>query len=377
MKIFNFFFRRQLQLKVLLLFTFFWFFSSCKGQTSNPKNVDLKTNESSIGDTVTKMGQSVTIIYEAGNGDYWFGSNADGVYKYTGQYLIHYSTSDGLSSNVIREIKEDKKGNIFFSTQDAGVSMFDGKNFTALIPVKSNLPDKGWQLNQDDLWFKGETGKNGPYRYDGKNLYQLEFPKHYLADEYFAKNPAKSWSPYEVYDIYKDKNKNVWFGTSNFGICRFDGKSLSWLYEENLTMIPGGGSFGIRSIIEDRDGKFWFCNTSNRYHIFTGDSTDQNKRLIRYSKEKGIENLNALDGNDFLYFLSATEDDHGAMWMATYDQGVWKYDGKKVTTYPIRNDSGIINVYSVYKDSKGVIWIGTHNGGVYKFNGKSFEKFTI
>ena len=38
------------------------------------------------------------------------------------------------------------------------------------------------KLEKSDLWFHilGKRGEHGPYRYDGKILYQLEFPKHYL-----------------------------------------------------------------------------------------------------------------------------------------------------------------------------------------------------
>ena len=49
----------------------------------------------------------------------------------------------------------------------------------------------------------------------------------------------------------------MWFGTSNLGIYRFDGQHVDWMYEDHLTNPPDGGSFGIRSIIEDRNGDFW------------------------------------------------------------------------------------------------------------------------
>ena len=46
----------------------------------------------------------------------------------------------------------------------------------------------------------------------------------------------------------------MWFGTSVFGACRFDGKSIKWMYENNLTIGLNGGTFGIRSIFEDKKG---------------------------------------------------------------------------------------------------------------------------
>lgn len=362
----------------IILFSILTLLSSCNGQNTSQTVSKVLSDQNStiaISDTVLELGKSILIIFQAANGNYWFGSDVDGIYRYDGKNILHFTTKDGLCNNTIREIKEDKSGNIFFSTQHGGISKFDGQKFSTLTVTKSNSPEKDWKLEPNDLWFKGETGKNGPYRYDGKTLYHLEFPKHFIADEYYGRFPNNSWSPYEVYFIYKDGKGNVWFGTSNFGICRYDGKSLSWLYEEHLTLIEGGGSFGIRSIIEDKEGKFWFCNTNYRYNILPTSSTEQGKTLINYKREKGIDNLKAPDGKDMIYFMSAIEDDNGDMWMVTYGQGVWQYDGKSITHYSVKDGSKEITLFSIYKDKQGDLWLGTHETGAYKFNGKTFEKF--
>jgi hypothetical protein len=61
--------------------------------------------------------------------------------------------------------------------------------------------------------------------------------------------------------------------------------------------------------------------------------------------------------------------------MATYGVGVWRYDGEKVTHYPVKDGAKAITVFAIYKDNRGDLWLGTHEAGAYKFNGKSFEKF--
>lgn len=369
-------------LNTILLFCILTVFTSCNGQNTSQS---ANTNSTiTIGDTVSEMSKSVWIVFQASNGNYWFGSDTDGVFRFdapaslsTGsKKIIHYSTKDGLSSNRIRGIQEDKHGNIYFATLE-GINTFDGHAFTTLTAIKSNSSSDNWKLQPDDLWFSilGKGGEKGPYRYDGKNLYQLEFPKHYLADEYFKRFPNNPWSPYEVYNIYKDSKGTMWFGTSNFGICRYDGKSLSWLYEDHLTNIPNGGSFGIRSIIEDAKDKYWFCNTRYRFNISPDSITGNGKVLINYKPEKGMEGIKSADGTDYIYFMSITEDNKGDLWMATYNQGVWRYDGKKATHYPVKDGAKDITLFSIYKDKKGELWLGTHETGAYKFNGKSFEKF--
>ncbi len=342
--------------------------TSCIGQSPSSKV--------SIGNTVSEMSNSILLIYQAENGDYWFGSDIDGVYRYDGKAITHFSANDGLSDNRIRSIQEDKVGNIYFATL-GGISKFVGQTFTTLIAIKATSATDNWKLQPDDLWFTmtGKNGEKGPYRYDGVNLYQLEFPKHYLADSYFAKNPDRPWSPYEVYSIYKDRNGSIWFGTAAFGLCRYDGESISWLYEDHLTNVPNGGSFGIRAVIEDVRGKFWICNTNYRYAISVDEIDDGNKGLIKYEREKGIENIKSSNGNDGVYFMSAINDDDGNLWMATYDQGVWCYDGKTTKQYLVKDGAENATLFSIYKDRQGALWLGTHAAGAYKFNGRNFEKF--
>lgn len=62
-----------------------------------------------------------------------------------------------------------------------GIRRFDGNTFTTLRPVKS----KDWKSETNDMWFSmlGKKGEHSPYRYDGENLSNLEFPKHFIHDE--------------------------------------------------------------------------------------------------------------------------------------------------------------------------------------------------
>ena len=327
-----------------------------------------------IGETVPEIGKSAWVVFQDRSSHYWFGSDGNGVYRHDGKLTTRYSTKDGLCNDHIREIQQDKSGNIFFTTLD-GISKFDGQTFTTLTVTESKAADKGWTLQADDLWFKGQPGKNGPYRFDGQLLYDLRFPKHYLENDFVGRYPNVTYSPYEVYAIYKDRSSSIWFGTSNFGICRYDGKTLSWMYEEHLTLIKSGGSFGIRSILEDSFGKFWICNTRYRYAVDPNDTCEKEKGLINYKRETGINSLKTPSGADHIYFQSIVEDYQRDLWMATYNLGVWRYDGKNVTRYPVNDGDKEVALISIYKDNFGHLWLGTQDAGPYKFNGKAFEKF--
>jgi ligand-binding sensor domain-containing protein len=205
-----------------------------------------------FGEVVSEIGNNIWVIYQDTKGQYWFGSDGKGVFRNDGNQITRYSTRDGLPSDRIREIKEDKAGNIYISTLD-GISKYDGQTLKRLKVVQD---DSAWRLHPDDLWFKGASNTAGPYRYDGTTLYLLKFPKHYLEDQINREFPRSVVSPYSVFSIYKDTKGHMWFGTQNLGACRYDGKTLTWIYERHLSEAENGGTFGIRTIGEDKSGTF-------------------------------------------------------------------------------------------------------------------------
>ena len=320
------------------------------------------------GVTITQIDKTIWTIYQDKKSNYWFGSKENGVYFYNGQRLKHITTENGLVSNEIRGIQEDANGNVYFDTEK-GVSKFDGRTFKTLQITNPASPLNDWVLKPDDLWFRMGF-KSGAYRFDGKYLYYLKFPTSPQENTFYKKNPNTNLKPYGLYTIYKDRKGYMWFGTASLGVCRYDGRTLNWHYEEQLQTTPNGGDFGTRAIFEDKNGKFWINNTRFRYVIET-----DGYESVTFKKESGIGYLNKTNKMEFPFFLSITEDNKGNLWMATYENGVWKYNGKELIHYPVKDGETDVLLFTIYKDNKGVLWLGTHNAGVYTFNGHTFEKF--
>ena len=344
--------------------------ASCNGQTKNTNNSGILNEQTTIGKSVNQLSKHLWYVFQDTKNNYWFSSNGEGVYRYDGKTIVHFTTHDGLANDTVRHIQEDKLGNIYVSTF-GGINKFDGQKITTLQAIKS----KEWQLEPNDLWFNilGKRGEHGPYRYDGKNLYSLEFPKHFMHDEITAQGINPFFSPYEIYTIYKDRKGSMWFGTSVFGACRFDGKTVKWMYERDLTIAPSGGTFGIRSIFEDKTGNFWICNTWHRF-IFDFDKTAKSDRL-QYQKTEGIGNAQIFGGDEYIYYSHIVEDNNGNIWLTTWDQGVFNYDGTTITHYAVKEGQKDVNLISMYKDNQGNLWLGTPENGVFKFNGSTFERF--
>ncbi len=233
------------------------------------------------GEIVSEMPKDLGHVFQAKDGRHWFSSGSEGAFRYDGKTITRFTKKDGLAGDGVGGVQEDKSGNLYFST-NGGISKFDGQSFTTLEPKATGE----WKNQPDDLWFGGGQDSGVVYRYDGKSLHRLAFPKTKAGDDATLprdKFPNAKYSPYDVYTIFKDSKGHLWFGTAVLGACRYDGKSFTWIPEEELR----NGSFGTRSIIEDKDGKFWFTNTLHRYAVERSAASGSSW----YRKEKGIGDL--------------------------------------------------------------------------------------
>jgi ligand-binding sensor domain-containing protein len=351
--------RQAMKLTALFFFCMLSLLTSCSGQTTHPKeNPGQVKAPIATGDTVKELGSSIMIVYQDKKNVYWFGSWETGVYRYDGKTLLNYTTQHGLPNNRVDEILEDQSGNIYFNAcaPNSTIAKFDGNTFTTLTAIPSN----DWKLQATDVWFRHAFQNEKVYRYDGMVLHELQVPK-----------PPNLSNPFEIYSIYKDRMGNVWFGTNPSGVCRYDGKTFDWITEEDVTEFRDEPANGVRSMIEDENGDFWF-NAEYRYRIY-GSSASTGAKF--YRRQESIGSLDGKNTPGLNEYLSVAKDNQHDLWFATYRSGVWKYDGKTVTHYPVQKDGQDITIFRIYKDNLGHLWLGTHENGAFQFNGSTFEKF--
>ncbi len=277
-------------------------------------------------------------------GNLWFGTNGSGVSKYDGKTLTHFTTKEGLSSDYVWSIVEDKSGNLWFATYNGGVTKYDGKFFTHYTE-KSGLSTKSLLAVAEDkkgnLWF-GTNGA-GVNKYDGKTF------THYSTNQGLSSNTVLS--------ILEDKSGNIWFGTYDGGLSKFDGKSFT-----NYTTNEGLSKNTIYAIIEDKSGNIWIGTEGGGVNKFDG------KSFTIYTKNDGL-NSN--------FIRAIIEDKSGNLWFGTKDGGVCKFDGKIFTHYADKEGLSDNNVLSMLQDKSGYFWFGIFGSGVSRFDDNSFTHYTI
>lgn len=326
----------------------------CGGQTKSTELFSL--NRTEPGTRVPQLERSIWVVFQDSRMNYWFGSGQNGLYRYDGTTITHFTTKDGLNHNAIRGIQEDKSGDLYFSTP-VGVSVFNGERFTTLLPVRSAVDQ--WKRSPGDLWFNGPAGTNSVFRYDGSALYRLEFSDI---------RPGTYSAAHTVYSIYKDPKGNIWFGTESGGVFCFNGTALHRIVEAELGQLKDGRVPAIRSILEDSDGYLWFSNVEYQYRI-----TKNDKASFEYERVRRVP-ASDRQQTTLPYYTSATTVNK-ELWMTAYNEGVWRFDGGKLTVQSITKNGRNIQPMSIYRDRNGVLWLGTDNDGVYVMKGKSFVKF--
>lgn len=334
---------------------------------------------------VTKLDPAIWYVFQDSRGAYWFSSNGNGLYRWdgSGHTLQHFTVDSGLCHNQVRRIQEDRSGNLIIATS-GGISKFDGSCFTTLTVDESQPAVTEWKLGPDDLWLGGGGEDPHVIFYDGTSLRRLRMPTTADALAFEAqwpksKYPWRNYGPYDVYTTYKDRRGNVWIGTANLGVCRFDGKTFAWLSENDLSFFEKNNrTFGTRSIMEDRNGDFWFTVSRFRYDVNpAGGAVLHSAGGMAYTKSAGLPHFDAETEQDYTFIISMARDQAGDLWMATYGAGVWKYDGTTLTRYPVTVDGKPITVFTIFCDRTGGLWLGTHAHGAMRFKGTSFEPFAF
>jgi len=366
--------KKLLEQKIFYSFLIFALcFTSSRAQ--NDSNLSLvepttSTNKNFNANIVTQIDGSIRSIFQDKNGNFWFGTNAAGVFRYDGRTLLQFTEKDGLYNNQVQSIQEDKLGTIWFGTGLFGVSSFDGKTFTTHTNNEKYYLNKDynfeWKIEPNDLWF---YAGGGAFRYNGSLLSYLPFTK----PDFNGVNPQVSpfkLSRNSVYCILKDKKGNLWFGTQSQGVCRYDGKTFTWFTDKGLS---GPAVLGL---FEDSKGNLWFGNNGAGLFRFDG------KTLVNFTEEKNLSNnefrVAGKSGPSTLSRIySINEDNNGNLWIGTVDAGVWRYDGTVLTNYTTSDGltSNAVNI--IYKDKKGELWFGTDENGICKFNGNGFSKFEV
>jgi ligand-binding sensor domain-containing protein len=295
-------------------------------------------------------------------GNLWFGTTGNGVFRFDGQEFMQFTKQDGLSNNTVWSILEDRTGRIWFGTDD-GVSRFDGTRILKIPLVETNMNGFGTpktSTGKNPVWsiFEDRSGtiwlgtSDDLYVYDGAKMSRFLDSKNPVNSQ----NLQLKW----IQCILEDRSGMIWMGSGPMameGVIQFDGTQI--------TSTKPNGDGWIRYMVEDLNGKLWFGGRSNGNFTFDG------KVFSTFFEKKDIGNPILVDRSGKVWFTGEEK-------LGSTDGvgGIWSYDGQRFQNYSSQDGLGKYSVWSMLADSNGNIWIGTRNNGLYRFDGHSFQSFS-
>jgi signal transduction histidine kinase/ligand-binding sensor domain-containing protein/DNA-binding response OmpR family regulator len=293
---------------------------------------------------------SVIAIHQDKFGQMWFGTR-DGLNKYDGSKFTVFrndvSSKNSISNNDILSIEEDNTGKIWVGTYN-GLNCYDPVTnaFTRYLHTKNNHTISSnaiWSIREigDEMWFG--TSK-------GLTIYNKK--SKLFASFFHSETDPTTVPSNNIITILKSKKGEIWIGTTK-GLCKLVNRKNGKLSFKNYP-LNNTDLLNVQAIAEDVSGNLW-VGTKNK-GLLKFDKTSN--AFASFLSEDKYREINT-------DIRSLAFDNQGSLWIGAYD-GIYIL-GKDKNIQKINssnNSNGIDKVKSIYMDRKGSVWIGCYYKGV-------------
>jgi len=322
-------------------------------------------------------------------GNLWLASRLHGmdkiIFNNNSFKITKLNSEDVKMNNDVRAIFEDKSGNLWVSTKDGSVRVFDAKrNFSGFLCHNGTIGNgkliKGivyciHQDNDGNIWL-GTRG-DGIYRLQPWKTYQYQITN-------YRNHPDSiySLSNNNIYAILQDKRGNIWAGTYGGGInlLKNNGNNnIQFINHRNhLTNYPIDVASRVRCINEDSFGKICVGTTVGLIMFDSDFSAPENIEYHYYShKSNDDESLTNNDIQDICITAN------GNMYLATFGGGINRVETRNEQSYPLKfktytRKNGLPSnvTLSIVEADDEMLWISMENN-LSRFDpaGEIFETF--
>jgi signal transduction histidine kinase/ligand-binding sensor domain-containing protein/DNA-binding response OmpR family regulator len=279
-------------------------------------------------------------IYLDREGNTWIGTAFGGVncIPYRNNTIEKYvplSKKNSISSKRIREIREDKNGKIWISSEDAGVDIFDPAT-GSFTPLKNLHYNKVMSLLIQDSYAWIGYFKKGLDIVNTKTL----AVKHY-SEKDLGLNESS------VFALCEDMDGKIWLGNA-WGVYVAEKGQMRFKHLEQF------GLAFVYDIYEDSEGFIWIATMGRG--VFQYDQTK--KTFIHHISDNSPQSLSSNS------VTSITEDHLGQIWFSTDRGGICCFDKAKSTFQTYSSASGLPDdvAYKIIEDKQYNLWFGTNKG---------------
>lgn len=271
-------------------------------------------------------------------------------------YDVKYiGVHDGMTSNYVQDIAQDKNGMLWFATEE-GLNRFDGSRFFTYYKddgIGTSISCDELSDLMDDpkypiMWIGTQNGGLNMYDYSSNEF------KYFRHD----KNDPNSISGNYISDICTSADGYIWIATSSGGIDRF-GKGEAVFEHYNSENVKGLTDNNFWCVLDNGHGWLYAGHTNEGLSIID----IKNRKAVNFKHDEG--NPNSISGNEVICLY---KDHAGRIWVGT-EAGLDVFNAEDKNFIHIAKDRiGRQRIYHIIGFKDGRIWVGTERLGIIVIN---------
>ena len=296
----------------------------------------------------------------------WLATQA-GAVKFDGYNFDVYTIAQGLPDNNIYDIFIDSKDRIWLATESGGLAVIDRNRMHVYNETNGLVSDHVDKILED------RTGNIWCFTFDGISIINSDTILNY--------NGQNSDVEGKIYSTYLALDGKVWFSTISY-VFYYDGK----IHKLSSSLFKG---ITVHDITENKPGSFWFATEGRGViHISETDSTvfstekgvrsnisvstvpvNSDTVIVTSSYPAGLyevvgnkivkEWISGLPNDAIMQILI---DHRKRTWIRTIENGIYLLEKNTLTQITEENNLASNHIMKLFEDKNGNIWIATING---------------
>lgn len=286
-------------------------------------------------------------ICEQGNGDLWFGTSGQGLFRYQNGRFEMVGVREGLEQCDVRALHADRWGNLWIGTAGNGLARLRARRIK-IVSGHSGLNSQNLAALAPDafggLWIG--TADAGLWHWDGQR-----------AEPWSGGGPMARVS--QIQTLCTDPDTNLWVGSLGAGIIKFSGAR-----QLQFTTADGLSDDAVMALAAGRDHRsnsVWAGTQAGYLHQIRGD------RVIARAALPGAFR------SPILCLLPVA----GDRVLAGSEAGtVVQWDGTEITKLTLPPELAGKPIRCLFEDRNGRLWIGSWGAGAFCRLGDTWIPFT-
>lgn len=288
---------------------------------------DLKSGHNELLTLQAPEGFEPTETYADNEGNYWFATVSNGLYRARRQTVTTYGRAQGLESVEAYPILETRDGSLWVGTAADLFRLKDG-TFTHYAAEELYFRQAA-SLYEDRA---GQLWVNGGWRVEGNRLVRAPWSKT-VSDRFMG----LSWT------MCEDREGAYWVGSGSGVVRHLNGVNTYYTTKDGLA------GNDTKVIIEDGRGGLWLGSYGG----------------LTYYKDGKFTAWTEKDGLPGSTIRALKLDPDGALWIGTYDSGLSRFKDGKFTNYSMKEGLFDNGVFQILEDDYGWFWMSS-NRGIYR-----------